>query len=304
MTSEDDGGETADLARAKDVESILSLCNARGVPGEMLRWHYRSRHQSLIKISNDAFYDGRLLVIPSPRARTPELGLSLVRVEGGVGGLGLGHEVLDVVEAIFKGPSDGRSVEDQVADLAPAVVRRELFDDADAGLEALAAHPQLTVERLIGKPGGEPGRRVVLIAEARDEALAVPIGAHAVELFAHPPAGEIDVGLPNVGEEHGRRFAVSSGGCSGNSGLGGLFCHSIRTPGGIVSGGLNNGQSLTETQPRDACGAAPSVADNWVLASDVGRRPSVRRCGSWRAGCRPGRSAGLRARPSRRRTCR
>ncbi|MCC7282611.1 MAG: DUF4011 domain-containing protein, partial [Acetobacteraceae bacterium] len=74
MTSEDDGAAEPELARASDVESILSLCNARGVPAEMLRWHYRSRHQSLIKISNDAFYEGGLLVIPSPRARSPSLG--------------------------------------------------------------------------------------------------------------------------------------------------------------------------------------------------------------------------------------
>jgi hypothetical protein len=97
MTSEDDEAPPPEMARAKDVESILSLCNARGVPTEMLRWHYRSRHQSLIKVSNDAFYEGRLLVIPSPRARTPELGLNLVRVEGGV--FDTGGEGTNAVEA-------------------------------------------------------------------------------------------------------------------------------------------------------------------------------------------------------------
>jgi hypothetical protein len=97
MTSEDDGPAEPEVARAKDVESILSLCNARGVPTEMLRWHYRSRHQSLIKVSNDNFYDGRLLVIPSPRARTPELGLNLVRVQGGV--FDAGGEGTNAIEA-------------------------------------------------------------------------------------------------------------------------------------------------------------------------------------------------------------
>jgi hypothetical protein len=97
MTSEPDEDAGPDIAQARDVESILSLCNARGVPGEMLRWHYRSRHQSLIRISNDAFYDGRLLVIPSPRARTPALGLSLVRVEGGV--FDAGGEGTNAIEA-------------------------------------------------------------------------------------------------------------------------------------------------------------------------------------------------------------
>jgi hypothetical protein len=97
MTGEDDEAPQETLAQARDVESILSLCNARGVPSEMLRWHYRSRHQSLIKVSNDNFYEGRLLVIPSPRARTPALGLSLVRVEGGV--FDSGGEGVNLVEA-------------------------------------------------------------------------------------------------------------------------------------------------------------------------------------------------------------
>ena len=32
----------------------------------MLRWHYRSRHESLIAFSNSEFYDNRLVVFPSP----------------------------------------------------------------------------------------------------------------------------------------------------------------------------------------------------------------------------------------------
>ncbi|WP_232479295.1 AAA domain-containing protein, partial [Roseomonas rosulenta] len=84
MTGEED--ETApedapDAVAARDVESILGLCNARGVPRAMLRWHYRSRHESLIATSNQEFYENRLLVLPSPRPRSAELGLSLVKVE-------------------------------------------------------------------------------------------------------------------------------------------------------------------------------------------------------------------------------
>ena len=32
----------------------------------MLRWHYRSRHESLIAVSNHEFYDDRLVVFPAP----------------------------------------------------------------------------------------------------------------------------------------------------------------------------------------------------------------------------------------------
>ncbi|HYF08871.1 MAG TPA: AAA domain-containing protein, partial [Acetobacteraceae bacterium] len=87
MTGEEENGGMApedapDAVAARDVESILGLANARGVPSSMLRWHYRSRHESLIATSNANFYDNRLLILPSPRPRSPALGLSLVRVEG------------------------------------------------------------------------------------------------------------------------------------------------------------------------------------------------------------------------------
>jgi hypothetical protein len=85
MTGEEDDTapeDAPDAVAARDVESILGLCNARGVPRAMLRWHYRSRHESLIATSNAEFYENRLLVLPSPRPRSAELGLSLVRVDG------------------------------------------------------------------------------------------------------------------------------------------------------------------------------------------------------------------------------
>ena len=84
MTSDDDEApeDAADTVAAREVESILGLANARGVPSAMLRWHYRSRHESLIATSNQEFYGNRLLVLPSPKPRSAMLGLSLVRVDG------------------------------------------------------------------------------------------------------------------------------------------------------------------------------------------------------------------------------
>lgn len=58
-----------------DVPSILGLCNAQQAPEKMLRWHYRSRHESLIAVSNHAFYEDRLVVFPSPAGAIGNLGL-------------------------------------------------------------------------------------------------------------------------------------------------------------------------------------------------------------------------------------
>lgn len=60
-----------------DLESILGLFVSNGAPERMLRWHYRSRHESLIAVSNRAFYDNRLVIFPSPDAKREELGLRL-----------------------------------------------------------------------------------------------------------------------------------------------------------------------------------------------------------------------------------
>ncbi|MHC4562117.1 MAG: DUF3320 domain-containing protein [Planctomycetota bacterium] len=84
MTIEDDERRDDDEdARASDLESILGLCRSRNVPARMLRWHYRSRHHSLIAVSNREFYDDRLYVIPSPTEDDKELGLRLNYLSGG-----------------------------------------------------------------------------------------------------------------------------------------------------------------------------------------------------------------------------
>ena len=47
-------------------ESILEECRATGMPDRALRWHYRSRHESLIAFSNHHFYDDKLITFPNP----------------------------------------------------------------------------------------------------------------------------------------------------------------------------------------------------------------------------------------------
>jgi superfamily I DNA and/or RNA helicase len=58
-----------------DLESVLGLFSAQGAPERMLRWHYRSRHESLITVSNHEFYEDRLVVFPSPDKGREDAGL-------------------------------------------------------------------------------------------------------------------------------------------------------------------------------------------------------------------------------------
>jgi len=77
---DDEEAEEAET-RTSDMESILGLCVSQGMPERMLRWHYRSRHESLIAVSNSEFYDGRLVVFPSPNKSSEAFGLVLHHME-------------------------------------------------------------------------------------------------------------------------------------------------------------------------------------------------------------------------------
>lgn len=77
----EDVQEDEDTFSAADLESILGLCTAQGLPDRMLRWHYRSRHPSLIALSNKEFYRNQLYVVPSPD-HPPDIGLHFHRIPG------------------------------------------------------------------------------------------------------------------------------------------------------------------------------------------------------------------------------
>src|SRR5262249_4481514 len=81
MLDDDGSADDEDNAvNAANLESILGLCVAQGLPQRMLRWHYRSRHDSLIAVSNREFYECQLFVVPSPTPITASQGLHFRRV--------------------------------------------------------------------------------------------------------------------------------------------------------------------------------------------------------------------------------
>ncbi len=81
------GGDDLEEATADDTalfESILDACLGAGLPRQLLRWHYRSRHEHLIAFSNERFYEGRLVTFPAALHDSPDLGVKFHHVPDGV----------------------------------------------------------------------------------------------------------------------------------------------------------------------------------------------------------------------------
>lgn len=100
--AENGGDETASkVTSAVELESILTLCEARGLSARMLEWHYRSRHPSLIEVSNEHFYEGRLVLFPSPSSGKETDGLKVRRVNGSYDRGGKRHNAIEA-EAVAR----------------------------------------------------------------------------------------------------------------------------------------------------------------------------------------------------------
>ena len=79
----DDNGEEHD-GLANTVESILDLSRSAWPASRFLRWHYRSRHSSLIQFSNKHFYDDELIVFPGPNEDEDGSGVRYHYIENGL----------------------------------------------------------------------------------------------------------------------------------------------------------------------------------------------------------------------------
>ena len=78
--STDSDSDGAGPEQVDDLESILDECIGSGMNRLSLKWHYRSRHESLITFSNVNYYDSRLVTFPSPV--TDDVAVRFERVHG------------------------------------------------------------------------------------------------------------------------------------------------------------------------------------------------------------------------------
>ncbi len=135
---DDDGEEaTTTATRPGHYESILTLARSRGMSERMLAWHYRSRHPSLIALSNQECYAGRLLLPPSPYVQTTEFGLSLIPTPRGF--YDRGGTSRDLVQA------------EEVAKAIAEQIRK--FPNKSLGVACLSAQQRDAVDDMIDKIG-------------------------------------------------------------------------------------------------------------------------------------------------------
>jgi hypothetical protein len=81
VTGRDD--DEYDEDEPEEFESILGLAlGSAALPELPLRWHYRSRDESLITFSNREIYGGRLVTFPGAVDRGDDVGIELFRVDG------------------------------------------------------------------------------------------------------------------------------------------------------------------------------------------------------------------------------
>jgi len=150
-SEEDD--EMGPLATS-DAESILDVCKGHFQPIRTLRWHYRSRHESLIAFSNHHFYRGELLVFPSPYPKSKSLGVRYHYVADGIYENNMNQvearKVVDaVVEHILHRPKDSLGVvtlnakqkdlvsdilDDRLRTMPAAIAFREHWDKEGMGI--------------------------------------------------------------------------------------------------------------------------------------------------------------------------
>ncbi len=79
---DDDAGDSR--TAVEEGESILDVASTLFQPVRRLRWHYRSRHHSLIAFSNHEFYQRDLIIFPSAYHDDPSLGVRHHFVPNGV----------------------------------------------------------------------------------------------------------------------------------------------------------------------------------------------------------------------------
>jgi superfamily I DNA and/or RNA helicase/very-short-patch-repair endonuclease len=114
-------------------ESVLDEC-AVFLESRTLNWHYRSRHEDLIKFSNYHIYDNQLVTFPSPISKSQNLGVDFELIDNGLYERG------------------ARYNKKEAARVAEAVVQHYLENpELSLGVIAFSEAQQFAIERELAK---------------------------------------------------------------------------------------------------------------------------------------------------------
>ncbi|MCH4120529.1 MAG: DUF3320 domain-containing protein, partial [Atopobiaceae bacterium] len=131
-----------DFEEVADLESLLEDCLALNMPQAYLRWHYRSRHESLIAFSNRRFYEGRMLTFPSADDRTSHVTFRKVAGTFDRGGTRTNRaEAEAVVAEVARRAKDPALAGESVGVVTFNIPQQSLIDDLFQ--RACAADPKL-----------------------------------------------------------------------------------------------------------------------------------------------------------------
>lgn len=131
-----------DNADKEDLESILDDCLALSIPSNYLKWHYRSKHESLIAFSNVKYYENQLLTFPSPDDLANKVTFQYVEGLYDRGGSRQNRaEAVAVVEEIRQRLSQQQQPMRSIGVVTFNTNQQSLIEDLLT--EMLAAHPEL-----------------------------------------------------------------------------------------------------------------------------------------------------------------
>jgi len=126
IDSEDDEDEDS-RAVVEEGESILDVASTLYQPVRRLRWHYRSRHHSLIAFSNNEFYQGDLVIFPSAYHEDANLGVKYHAVPGVFENRRNPREAELIVDAVLKHME--KRPEESLGVVAMNFEQRELIEE-------------------------------------------------------------------------------------------------------------------------------------------------------------------------------
>lgn len=145
-----------EVQEVEDLESILDECVASGLTTRRIRWHYRSRDESLIAFSNAHYYDNSLMTFPSAMGEANGLGVSYRHIEHGYYDAGRTRtnraEAEAVVAEIVTRLSTPETASRSIGVVTFSQAQQRLIEDLLD--EARAKHP--TIEPYFGESVFEP----------------------------------------------------------------------------------------------------------------------------------------------------